>query len=298
MTDRETEKRIGLIGIGLVGTALAENLISAGFEVAGYDIDPARCANLAELGGTPAANAGQAAAGRGRVVLSLMNSEIVRQVLEGPAGVLQADSPPRFVIDTTTGDPQMAEEFARKLSQRGIFFLDATISGSSEQIRAREGVFMVGGDDKAFRACGDVFEALAKKFFFVGPAGTGCKAKLAVNLVLGLNRLALAEGLVFAERLGLDLESFFPLLTESAAYSRIMDSKGKKMLRGDFAPQARLAQHRKDVGLILEYARRLGQQLPLSAAHAEVLDAAIAAGEGELDNSAVIREIRRRRLDA
>ena len=287
-------ERIGLVGIGLVGTALAENLIAAGFDVAGFDIDADRCRHLAELGGTPADSPAAAAEGRPRVMLSLLNSQIVREVLEGPEGVLSAGSPPEIILDTTTGDPEMSADFARRLARRGIAFLDATISGSSEQIRRHQGVFMVGGDRQAFEACQDIFSAVGGKAFHVGPAGTGCKAKLAVNLVLGLNRLALAEGLVFAERLGLSAESFLALLVESAAYSRAMDTKGVKMIRGDFTTQARLSQHRKDVGIILEYARRLGQPLPLSAAHAEVLDAAIAAGDGYLDNSAVIREIRRR----
>jgi 3-hydroxyisobutyrate dehydrogenase-like beta-hydroxyacid dehydrogenase len=288
------DEKIGLIGIGLVGTALAENLIAAGFQLVGYDIDGEKCRKLAQLGGTPAGSPHQAAAGCERVVLSLMNSEIVRQVLEGPDGVLRADPPPGFVIDTTTGEPEMSEEFARKLADQGIFFLDATISGSSEQIQARRGVFMVGGDKRGFRACGDVFAALAEKVFHVGPPGSGCKAKLAVNLIMGLNRLALAEGLVFAERLGLEPASFLALARESFAYSRIMDVKGEKMLRGDFTVQGRLAQHRKDVDIILRYGRKLHQGLPLSSVHLEVLDAAIAAGEGELDNAAVIREIRRR----
>jgi len=288
------KERIGLVGIGLVGTALAENLLAAGFDVAGFDIDGEKCRNLARLGGTPADSARQAASGCKRVVLSLLNSEIVRQVLGGPDGVGQADPPPGFIIDTTTGEPEMAERFAGELSERGICFLDATISGSSEQIRRKEGVFMVGGDKGAFEACRDVFSALAVKAFHLGPAGTGCKAKLAVNLILGLNRLALAEGLVFAERLGLQPESFLPLLRETAAHSRAADVKGEKMVRGDFTAQARLAQHRKDVEIILRYAEKLGQELPLSAVHLGVLDAAIAAGDGELDNAAIIREIRRR----
>ncbi len=294
MTEPTGKERIALVGIGLVGTALAENLLAAGFDVTGFDIDPARCRRLEELGGHAAGSPREAAEGRPRILLSLMNSRIVAEVLEGADGVLHAALPPRIVIDTTTGDPEMSAGLAAKLGERGISFLDATISGSSEQVRRRRGVFMVGGEVRSFESCRDVFSALAEKCFHLGPPGTGCKAKLAVNLILGLNRLALAEGLVFAERLGLDLESFFPILTETAAYSRVMDGKGIKMLRGDFTAQARLAQHRRDVGIILEYARKLGMELPLSAVHAEVLDAAIAAGDGDLDNSAVIREVRRR----
>jgi 3-hydroxyisobutyrate dehydrogenase-like beta-hydroxyacid dehydrogenase len=173
--------------------------------------------------------------------------------------------------------------------------LDATVSGSSRQFRDGEAVMMVGGDAAAFEACKDVFKILSEKVFYLGPSGSGSKAKLASNLILGLNRLALAEGLVFADVLGLDLPGFLELLKVSPAYSAAMDTKGEKMLDRDFTPQARLRQHRKDVSLILEYARREGQGLPLSQAHLDVLDRAIAAGDGDLDNAAVIREIARRR---
>jgi 3-hydroxyisobutyrate dehydrogenase-like beta-hydroxyacid dehydrogenase len=109
-----------------------------------------------------------------------------------------------------------------------------------------------------------------------------------------VNRLVLAEGLVFAEKLGLDLEQFLELLKVSPAYSVAVKTKGRKMLNGDFVPEARLLQHHKDVRLILKYAERVGQELPLTKAHLDVLEKAIAAGDGDLDSSAVIREIRRR----
>ena len=287
------EKRIGLIGVGLVGSALAENLVAAGYDLAAHDVVPDKCRAVEAIGAVAAASCRAAAAGRPIVILSLMNSDIVHEVLHGPAGVLSAGQPPAFIIDTTTGDPEQTVRQAADLAERGIEYLDATLSGSSEQIRRRRGLFMVGGRAQAFQACRGVFDALAEKTFHVGPPGSGAKTKLAVNLALGLNRLALAEALVFAEALGLEAEAFFGVLTESAAYSRIMDTKGPKMLTGDFTAQARLAQHRKDVGIILAYAAKLGLKLPLSATHAEVLDRAVAAGDGDLDNSAVIRQVRR-----
>ena len=153
---------------------------------------------------------------------------------------------------------------------------------------------MVGGDKAAFERCMDIFAALATKVFYLGPSGSGSKAKLAGNLILGLNRLALAEGLVFADTLGLELKGFLEMLKATPAYSVVMDTKGDKMLKGDFAAEARVRQHHKDVSLILKYAERAGQELPLSKVHLDVLEKAIAAGDADMDNSAVIREIRRR----
>lgn len=153
---------------------------------------------------------------------------------------------------------------------------------------------MVGGEKAAFETCKDVFNALAEKVFYVGPSGSGSKAKLASNLILGLNRLALAEGLVFARKLGLELEPFLELLKVTPAYSAAMDTKGEKMLNQDFSPESRIRQHHKDVSIILKYAEKTGQELPLSCVHLDILEKSIAAGDGEMDNAAVIREIERR----
>jgi len=286
---------VGLVGVGLVGTALADHLLAAGHRVVGCDIDPARCGALADLGGEAVGSPAEVARRARRVFLSLMTTEVVCQVVEGREGLLSAAPPPTFVIDTTTGEPEAVIALAGRLRTRGVGFLDATISGSSQQIRDRQAVFMVGGDAAVFAACADLLAAVGDKVFHVGPSGGGAKAKLASNLILGLNRLVLAEGLAFAEGLGLELAPFLELLKASPAYSVAMDAKGEKMLKGDFSPQARVTQHRKDLAIILATAARFGQQLPLARVHAEVLDSLIAAGEGDLDCSAVITEIRRRR---
>lgn len=294
--DSARPKTVGLIGIGLVGAALAEHLISRGYSVVGCDIVRERTDHLQHLGGHAADSPAEVAGAVDRVLLSLPDTSAVRQVLEGPGGVLEAGRLPSYVIDTTTGDPEETIQLAKRLAERSVALLDATISGSSRQIAKREAVFMVGGDRGAFEACQDLLETLSDRVFYLGPSGAGSKAKLATNLILGLNRLALAEGLVFAETLGLDPESFLRLLKAGPAYSAAVDVKGAKMLRGDFTPEARLRQHYKDVSLILKYAGQAAQELPLSRVHAEILEKAIEAGDGELDNSAVIREIRRRRI--
>jgi 3-hydroxyisobutyrate dehydrogenase-like beta-hydroxyacid dehydrogenase len=173
--------------------------------------------------------------------------------------------------------------------------VDAPISGSSEQIRRRQGVVLVGGERSAYDSCLDLIRAVADRHYYLGGPGAGSRAKLASNLILGLNRLALAEGLVFAERLGLDLPAFLAMLKTTPAYSCAMDVKGEKMLRGDFAPQSKVAQHHKDLRIILECAAKAGQELPLAALHKEILEQAMTAGEGDLDTSVVLQGLRRMR---
>jgi 3-hydroxyisobutyrate dehydrogenase-like beta-hydroxyacid dehydrogenase len=286
-------KTVGLVGIGLVGTAIAENLLANGFVVIGFARREAKRREFERLGGRIAEPLGEVARAANRVILSLTDSDAVEEVVLGPGGLLEASAGLRVIIDTTTGEPERTEALARQLSDRGIQLLDAPISGSSEQIRRRQGVVLVGGERTAYEACLDLFQTLSQKHYYLGGPGAGSRAKLASNLILGLNRLALAEGLVFAERLGLDPETFLAMARTTPAYSTAMDVKGEKMLQGDFTPQSRITQHHKDLRIMLEYAGRLGQELPLARLHKKILEQCIAAGEGDLDTSAVIRELRR-----
>ena len=285
---------IGLIGIGLVGSAMAECLIADRFNVIGFDIDKAMCEQLEQLGGIAANSPAQVAEQTDRIILSLPDSDVVQQVIEGSGGILEAKKIPEYIIDTTTGEPDKTAALAKRLAGQNVYFLDAPFSGSSQQVRDKEVVFMVGGEKVAYEQCSDIFHTFSTKIFYLGDSGNGSRAKLAGNLILGLNRLALAEGLVFAAKLGLELQTFLEVLKVTPAYSAAMDVKGQKMLDGDFTPQARLRQHCKDVSIMLKYAESLQQDLPLSKMHLEVLEKAIAAGDGDLDNSAVIREIQRR----
>lgn len=283
-----TKPAVGLIGAGLMGTALAERMLVTGRRVVGWDVAAERRDALLERGGIVAAGIADVVARCERVVLSLPTDETVKEVLNAARETLHAG---QTVIDTSTGDPEAAARQARELAERGIAFLDATVSGSSVQLRKGEAVLLVGGTEAAFADCRDLFACWAAKVFLTGPAGSGARMKLVTNLVLGLNRAALAEGLTLARALALDGDQALALLRESMAYSRIMDSKGEKMLRGDFTPQAKLSQHLKDVRLMLTAAERADAALPLTKTHRRILEHAERLGFGELDNSAIVRAI-------
>lgn len=283
---------LGLIGLGLVGTALVERFTAAGARVVGYDVDPAamdRVSERIDVARTPTHVAAKAR----RIVLSLPNSDVVDEVVDGVDGLVERLQPGDLIVDTTTADPVRSAALAGRLRERRVRFVDATILGSSEQVRHGEVTVLAGGSDEDIAACDDLFSAFARRTFPMGPNGKGAEAKLVVNLVLGLNRLVLAEGLVLGMKSGIDPERLLEVLRGGAAYSRVMDMKGEKMLRGDFTPQARLAQHLKDVDLILEHGRRTGAPLLVSALHAQLLRSAVAAGEGDLDNSAIVEVLAR-----
>ncbi len=277
---------LGLIGIGLLGSALAERLLAAGFGVLGHDLDAPRRDDFRHRGGTVAADAAEIFRRCDRVLLSLPSHTEVTALLAAARASLR---PGLMLLDTTTGDPTTSEQLARELAARDVTYLDATISGSSAQLRAGTAVIMVGGPPAAFSACAEILATFGGETFHTGPAGSGARMKLATNLVLGLNRAALAEGLAFARGVGLDPAQALAIMRAGPAASRIMDGKGPKMLAGDFTPEARLTQHLKDVRLILAHGSAAGLPMPLSAAHRAILEAAEAAGLGALDNSALIR---------
>jgi len=181
------------------------------------------------------------------------------------------------------------ERLARKLSARDIDYLDATVGGSSQLARDGEAIIMCGGVPAAFDQCRQLFSDLAQQTFYCGPSGAGARMKLVMNLVLGLNRAVLAEGLSFAARLGIDVGQALDVLKSGPAWSRAMDHKGGKMLSGEFEPQARLSQHLKDVRLIMELAGQVDAVVPLSQVHSGLLEDLVEEGHGDLDNSAVIR---------
>lgn len=277
-----------MVGLGLMGAAFASRLAGRGWAVLGCDVDVARC-NTADRLGVVIAEPPAILQRCDTLILSLPSHHEVAEVLTRNAAHLRRG---QIIVDTTTGSPDRSEAMAHELALSGVDYLDATISGNSAQAREGTAVAMVGGDAEAFAACRPLFTALVAEAFHTGRAGTGAKMKLVTNLVLGLNRAALAEGLALAEAAGLDPELAFQVMRSTPAYSRIMDVKGEKMLRSEFSPDARLSQHLKDVRLMLELGGAAGLPMTLSHAHRAVLEAAEAAGLGNLDNSALIQVLR------
>ncbi len=285
------QNTVGLIGIGLMGEAFAQRLLASGFSVLGYDIDPAKRAHLAALGGEVVDSLEAVAETAQPIILAVFNTE---QVEETTAQIAAAQPAGKraIVLCASTCDPDRIAALAQQ--HANIRFVETPVSGTSQQVLHGNGVGLIGGDAHAAAEVGPVLDAIYPTRFHVGAAGDAGRTKLAINLILGLNRLALAEGLVFAERLGLDGQAFLDVARRSAAYSQIMDVKGDSMLARDFTPKGRARQTLKDVHLMLDQAERRGQRLPLLEVNAQVLEACVRAGEGELDNSVVIEEIRRR----
>ncbi len=283
------ETLVGLIGVGLMGEVYAQRLIAAGFGVIGFDIDVARMKRLAQIGGR---SGSLAAIARqcDPIVIAVFSTDQVEDVVERE---LLPTATGKIVICTSTCDPDRIAALGGRVAQH-LRFLEAPVSGTSAQVRQGDGVGLIGGDVATAQIAASVLDALFPKRFHIGKIGDGGRAKLAINLILGLNRLALAEGLVFASRLGLDAAAFLQVARASAAASQVMDTKGPKMVAGNFAPEGRVRQTLKDAQLMMDQARKLGQELPLLKVHTAVLEACVRHGDSEKDNSIVIEEIGRR----
>jgi putative dehydrogenase len=291
--------RVGVIGCGLMGTAVTQRLIGAGFEVLVYDVDPAKRAAAAGLGAKSEATASVVIAGCEVNVVCVFNTEQVEAVIEGPGGgldaIAQGGTGARTFIVTSTCDPDRLAALAQRVEPEGAHVLEVPISGTSRQVANGDGVGLVGGSEDVAARSARVLDAIAPRRHYLGAVGNGSRAKLAVNLILGLNRAALAEGLVFASRLGLEPLRFLEVARGSAAYSQVMDVKGEMMARREFTdPQSRVDQSLKDFTLMLEQARAKGQDLPFAAVYARMMEDCIAHGEGEQDNAAIAAAIARR----
>lgn len=288
---------VGLIGIGLMGTAITRRLRGAGLDVVGYDVDPRGAERLAALGGRHSGSIADIARTCRHVVLAVFDTAQVEDVVEGAGGLLSVPPAGRVVeiaLNTSTCEPDRVASLAGRVAERGLHLVELPVSGTSDQVARGDGVGLVAGDRAAAEAAKAVIAAICPRTYYMGAPGNGARTKLAVNHILGLNRAALAEGLVFAERLGLPLDAFLEAAKGSAAYSQIMDVKGAKMIARDFSPHGKVAQSLKDFSMILGNASRLGQPLPLAAVYAELMTACVAAGESEADNCAIIAEIARR----
>jgi len=264
---------VAIIGLGLMGEVHARRLLNAGIPVTGYDIDAAKRARLKDMGGGVADSIADLAGDARCFLLAVFSTDQVEDVIENHLLPALGEGSGKIVMCASTCDPDQIATLAARVIPRGIRFLDTPVSGSSDQVRRGDGVCLIGGDEKIVEEVKPLLDALFGRRFHVGKVGDGGRAKLAVNLILALNRAALAEGLVFAERLGLDPAKFLEVAKGSASQSQVMDIKGPKMVSGDFSPQGYVHQSLKDSKLMLAQAKTHGQRLSMLEVYSGMMQA-------------------------
>lgn len=281
---------VGMIGLGLMGTVLSARLIEAGITVIGFDIEASRCDALKAAGGEVAETVAQLAGRCRTIVVAVFNAEQVESLFDELAQGAYATPP--LAICTTTCAPGEIAAIAERAGRACLPLVEAPISGTSAEVRAGSATALIAGEADAVEAAGTILEILCPRRISVGKIGDASRTKLAINLILQANRAALAEGIAFAEAIGLNAATFLATARQSAAYSRVMDGKGRKMLSRDFTPQSRISQTLKDAELILDEAGQRGLHLPMMSTQAALLRAAIALEGPDSDSAAVIEAVR------
>jgi 3-hydroxyisobutyrate dehydrogenase-like beta-hydroxyacid dehydrogenase len=285
-------ERVGIVGMGLMGQAFIHNMRKSQFIIQGFDIDPKRADDLRNEGGHPVDTPAAAAKGVKCVITSLPNSTIVRDVVLGKNGIAEGAEPGLVICDTTTSRPDDSQRLAAELAERGIRFLDSAVSGTSAMARTGDLIIIAGGDKQVFDSCKPIFAGFSRAAYYMGPVGSGARTKLVINLILSGNRLALAEGLVLGQKMGLDLDNLLDVLKDGACSSKTMIDKGPKMITGDYAKQGQIKTALKDSRLMIEEGQRVGAPTLMINLLSQLQQAAYEKGYAEKDSVAFIEILR------
>jgi 3-hydroxyisobutyrate dehydrogenase-like beta-hydroxyacid dehydrogenase len=285
--------RVGVLGVGLLGTSVSSRLLDRGFEVIGYDIRPEQLQALRPRGHEAARSIADAAARADVVFTTLPSDESVALAIRGRAGLLETAPGTVAICQMSTISPTLARALGQAAAAAGTTFLDTPISGSSVLVARGEATIFVGGDPAHAAALQPVFDAIAPKTLYLGAVGTASLAKLAANLLSGVTAVALAEALVLGAKDGLDPATLLEALSHSSASSRVIRARGPLMVDHRFEPQSRLDLFLKDFGLILAEGQRLQVPLPLVSTVHQLCLATAAAGHGSDDLASVITTFER-----
>jgi 2-hydroxy-3-oxopropionate reductase len=282
-------KTIGFIGLGIMGKPMAMNLVRAGHRLIVHDINPAPVAELAAQGAldgrTPAGVARQSEI----LITILPDSPEVRDVVLGPNGVLEGAAPGLILIDMSSIAPGVSKEIAAKAEARGVRMLDAPVSGG--QPKAVDGTLsiMAGGDQAVFDSVVDVLQVMGKSVVWVGPIGSGNTTKLANQIVVALNIIAMSEALVLAAKAGVDPKVVYQAIRGGLAGSTVLDAKAPLVFRRQFDPGFRIELHLKDLRNALTTGRQLGLPLSFTSQAAQVMSDLVAGGKGKLDHGGLVQ---------
>jgi 2-hydroxy-3-oxopropionate reductase len=283
------KKKIGLIGLGLMGRPMGMNLLKAGHSLTVWNRTAWRADELVAAGAKLVSSPQEAAAASEFLLTMVSDPPALEEVLWGPAGAMQVLKRGAIYVDCSTISPALARKIAAACAERGARFLDAPVTGGDWGAKKGELLFMVGGDTATLKDAEPILSLMGKKIFHLGPHGAGQTIKLAMNLILALQVDALAEALALVMRAGLPGEKLVEVLQSSMARSGVLDIKAPNLLKGEYAPSFPLRLMHKDLGLALDLANQLGVALPATAAARETYSAVRGAAKEDLDYSAVMK---------
>ncbi len=284
--------KIGFIGLGIMGRPMARHLLAGGHALLVLE-SSAAAADLCAAGASACASAAELAAAAEVIITMVPDTPQVESTLFGPQGVAEGLGAGKLVIDMSSISPIATKDFAARVSALGAAYLDAPVSGGEVGAKAASLTIMVGGATEDFARARGLFELMGKNITHVGPVGDGQTTKVANQIIVALNIAAVGEALLFAKAAGADPARVREALLGGFASSRVLEVHGQRMIERTFAPGFRINLHHKDLSLAMEGGNALGLSLPQTGFCQQLMNSARAAGEGDLDHSALVRSLER-----
>jgi 3-hydroxyisobutyrate dehydrogenase len=288
------DRRIGFLGLGTMGAAMAANLARAGFDVTAWNRSPGRAPELDGLGVNRAALPAEVAAATDAVVVCVSDTPDVEAVLFGPSGLAEGARAGQLVIDCSTISPSATRDFAGRLREHGVALVDAPVSGGSEGAQQGTLTIFCGGDAADVERARPILAAMGKTITHVGPSGAGQAVKAVNQVILAGTYLGVAEGIVLALKAGLDVRQVVEALGGGAAQSWVLANRSERMRVNDYPLGFKVSLHRKDLGIALAMARETGAELAVAELAEEFESELIGRGHGDDDMSALARVVRGR----
>ena len=285
-------ERVGFVGMGTMGVAMASNVARAGFPLTVWNRTPGKAGPAVELGAHEAASPRQLAEGSEVIVICVSDTGDVEAALFGPEGIAEGVRAGALVIDNSTISPSASRGFAERLRERGVGFVDAPVSGGSEGAQKATLTIFVGGEAADFERAQPVLNAMGKTITHMGPVGSGQAAKAVNQVILAGAYLGVAEGIVLGMKAGLDPEQLVGALSGGAARSWVLENRSARMIANEYPLGFKTALHLKDLGIALQLAREVGAAMPVAALVSQIESGLVAQGHAEEDMSNVARTIR------
>jgi 3-hydroxyisobutyrate dehydrogenase len=283
------DKRIGFIGLGIMGTPMARNLLKAGFDVVVYNRTASKAERLSSEGARKADSPEEVARHSSVIITMVSDTPDVECVILGENGIIRGVKPGSVVIDMSTISPQATQKIAAHLLEKGVYMLDAPVSGGEQGAINGTLSIMVGGDTTIFEQCRPIFEAMGKNIIHVGPNGMGQMVKLMNQILVVGNLNAVVEALIFAQKAGVDLEKAIEALKGGAASSWQLVNLAPRIIRRDFRPGFMVDLMQKDLRLVLEAAEAMRIPLPVTSLVHQMYYSLQAAGEGKSGTQALVK---------
>ena len=282
------KQKIGMIGLGIMGSAMSPNLLNAGFSVLGYDIVPELVETLVKKGGVGAASCKEVAANSDVILTSLPSVEALQEVVYGEEGLLAGAKKGQCVIETSTLPLKAKQEAHDALKAVGVDVLDCPLSGTGAQAVKKDLVLFASGNKKACENCTPVFDGFARANYYLGEFGMGTKMKFVANLLVTIHNVSAAEAFVLGMKAGLDPEMILKVISDGAGTSRMFEVRGPLMVAGRYdEPTMKVDVYQKDIKIITAFANELQCPTPLLSAAAQIYTAALADGRAKEDTAAV-----------